>query len=413
LHQRASAEHDITSEHCARYDLDGRLYAMNAQSAAFYDINPFTGVTNRTLTFTGLPTAAGASGDFACVNNGDMYIAAGPDGAGEYNLYRANASAFQASVPSGSTVAFALIGPIGTGLGLVPNGLSEAPGGLPGCTTPCLIASTLNATYKVNATTGAFSGQVANTAGLTDLSRNFPVGVNSTKNATPTTVLQGGTLTYTINVDNTAGPGVVGRATVIDTFTAGAYSTVTWVCGVINPGNPTLVATACQTPSGTGNINQTVSLSIGGQVRYTISAVLSNSFTGTLTNVGNATVSVNFFDPTPTNNLSTVTLTVVPAAALAVTKTNGITTATAGATVTYTVTFTNGGPGAANGALIQDVPSAGLSSCTVVSCTPAGGAVCPATPALVLSPSSTTIPTFPANSTVSLSISCGVSATGL
>jgi uncharacterized repeat protein (TIGR01451 family) len=321
------------------------------------------------------------------------------------------------TVPSGGTVTATLVG---TDLGLagVPNGLSEAPAGGVGCAAApavCLVASSGVATnnlWGVNVNTGVATNRGALGQIITDLSRNFPVGVNSSKSASPSTVPQGGTLTYTIDARN-SGPAAVGQITVIDNFTAGAYSTVTWVCGVIAAGSTTLVTTACQTASGVGNINQTASLSVNGQVRYTISAVLSNTFTGTLTNVGNATVSVNYFDPTPTNNLSTVTLTIVPAAALAVTKTNGTTTSSAGGTVTYTVTFSNSGPGGANNARIQDIPSTGLSSCTVVSCTPAGGAVCPATPTLVLSPNSTTIPTFPASSTVSFSVRCGVSATGL
>jgi uncharacterized repeat protein (TIGR01451 family) len=392
---------------------DGRFYAMKAGSADFFDVDPTTGVVNRTLTFTGLPAVAGTSGDFACVNNGDIYILADPAGGGlNYRLYSATASAFQ-GVPTGSAVAITNIGAIGDGI--EPNGLSEAPSGLAGCAaapSPCLVASTTTATYKVNAGSGAFSGVVANTAGLTDLSRNFPLGVSASKAVTPSTVPQGGTLTYTIDVSN-AGPGVAGTVNVIDNFTAGAYSSVTWTCGVISTGSTTLVTTACQSPSGSSNINQTVSLSINGQVRYTISAVLSNTFTGTLTNVGNATVSVNFSDPTPTNNISTVTLTVVPAAALAVTKTNGITTTTAGGTLTYTVTFTNLGPGNADGAVIQDVPSVGLSNCTVVSCTPAGSAICPIAIANMLSPSTTTIPAFPASSTLSFVVRCRVSATGL
>ena len=390
---------------------DGRFYAMS-NTANFFEINPSTGGTLRTLTWTGLP--AGGGGDFACISDGRMFILA-TDAVANYDLYRA---AGFATVPSGSNVTATLIAGIGLSAGAgLPNGLSEAPNGGVGCAAapqPCLVISTgsNNQTWGVNVLTGGATNRGATGAVITDLSRNFPIGVGSSKAATPSIVPQGGTLTYTIDASN-AGPGVVGRINVIDNFTAGAYATVTWVCGVIAAGSATLVTTACGSASGVGNINQTASLSINGQVRYTISATLSNTFTGTLTNVGNATVSVNYFDPTPTNNLSTVTLTVVPAAALGVTKDNGVATASAGGTVTYTVTFTNGGPGGADNARIQDTPSTGLSSCTVVSCTPAGLAACPATPTLVLSPNSTTIPTFPASSTVTFSVRCRVSATGL
>lgn len=392
---------------------DGRLYAMGAFQDTVFEISPTTGATGRTLTFTGLPT--GGSGDFACDSNGVMYILA--EAGGVARLYSAASAAFQ-SVPSGSDVAITNIGPLGSTI--TPNGLSEAPTGLAGCAAapaPCLIANVnisggSNTIWSVNSTTGLATSLTSTTVGLTDLARNFPLDVSLNKSASRTEVAQGGTLTYTIVATNN-GPGVAGRINVIDNFSTGAYSTVTWVCAVIAAGSSTMVTTACGAASGVGNINQTASLSINGQIRYTISAALSNTFTGTLTNVGNATLSANFFDPTPTNNLSTVTVKVIPAAALGVSKTNGITTTFAGSTVNYTVTFTNGGPGAADGARIQDIPSAGLAGCAVVSCAPEGGSACPGTPNSLFSPSSTTIPTFPANSTLTLLIRCQVSATGM
>jgi uncharacterized repeat protein (TIGR01451 family) len=102
-----------------------------------------------------------------------------------------------------------------------------------------------------------------------------------------------------------------------------------------------------------------------------------------------------------------------PMANLQVSKTNGTTTLAAGATTTYTVTFSNFGPGDASGAIVQDTPSTGLSNCSVLSCNPAGGAACPGTPANLLAPSTTTLPTFPSSSSVTFSVRCGVSSTGL
>lgn len=100
------------------------------------------------------------------------------------------------------------------------------------------------------------------------------------------------------------------------------------------------------------------------------------------------------------------------AANLAVTKNNGVNTVLAGTTTTYTVTFVNSGAFAANNAVIRDVPSAGLSGCSSV-CTPSGGATCPVTPNNIFTGPGTTVPLFPANSTVTYQISCGVTATGL
>ncbi len=101
---------------------------------------------------------------------------------------------------------------------------------------------------------------------------------------------------------------------------------------------------------------------------------------------------------------------------LSVTKNNGTDTIAAGSSTTYTVTFANGGPSAANNAVVSDVASPGLSACTVLSCTPAGSptpAACPATPANLLLPGGTPIPTFPSNSSVSFLVRCNVPATGL
>jgi uncharacterized repeat protein (TIGR01451 family) len=201
---------------------------------------------------------------------------------------------------------------------------------------------------------------------------------------------------------------------VVDTLPS-AFQTVTWVCGVLNAGlTTTVVTTACAAASGTGNLNTTASLSINGTVRYTITAVLAATFSGTLTNVANGTVSTLLTVVTPTATISTVTATVQPAASLSVAKTNGTNTLVAGTTVNYTVTFSNFGPGGANGAVIQDIPGTGLTNCTVLSCTPGpGGALCPAPNANLLAPTSLTIATFPANSSLIYVVRCGVSATGL
>lgn len=101
------------------------------------------------------------------------------------------------------------------------------------------------------------------------------------------------------------------------------------------------------------------------------------------------------------------------AANLSVAKTNGVNTLTAGVTTSYTVTFANSGTFAANNAVIKDTPGTGLSNCSATCSGTLGGAVCPTTPANMLTGSGTTIPTFPANSTVNLIVTCGVTATGL
>jgi uncharacterized repeat protein (TIGR01451 family) len=106
---------------------------------------------------------------------------------------------------------------------------------------------------------------------------------------------------------------------------------------------------------------------------------------------------------------------------LNVTKTNNTTTLVAGSTTSYTVTFSNGGPSAANGALIKDLSSAGL-QCTSVACAATtGGASCPTSmlPGAVVPVAATnffstgeTIGSFSAGSSVTLLVQCNVVATG-
>ena len=111
-------------------------------------------------------------------------------------------------------------------------------------------------------------------------------------------------------------------------------------------------------------------------------------------------------------------------ALLAVAKTNAVTAVSAGDTTSYTLTFSNSGGYAADNALIQDRPSAGL-ACNSVTCTSTTGAAsCPT--GLVLATETAaasvpnlfngtgiTIPAFPAVSTVVLTVACNVTATGL
>ena len=61
---------------------------------------------------------------------------------------------------------------------------------------------------------------------------------------------------------------------------------------------------------------------------------------------------------------------------LAISKTDGVATVTTGGTTTYTVVVSNAGPNAADGAIVRDPAVTGLTK-TAVSCSAAGGAVCP------------------------------------
>jgi uncharacterized repeat protein (TIGR01451 family) len=101
------------------------------------------------------------------------------------------------------------------------------------------------------------------------------------------------------------------------------------------------------------------------------------------------------------------------AANLNISKTNNLATVPAGGTTTYTITASNGGPDAAAGTVVKDTPSPGL-NCTTVSCTSTAPSMCPAAsfPFSNLSTGISISPAFPANSTATLVVTCGVTATG-
>ena len=185
-----------------------------------------------------------------------------------------------------------------------------------------------------------------------------------TKTDGVTTAVPGGSVTYTITASN-AGPDPVTGGTVADTFPA--VLTCTWTC--VGAGGGTCTA------SGSGNINDTVNLPVGGTVTYTATCAINASATGSLTNT--ATVSGGAVgDSNTANNSATDTDTLTPQADLAVTKTDGVTTATAGGSVTYTITASNAGPSNATGATVADTFPASL-TCTWT-CVGAGGGTCTA-----------------------------------
>ncbi|WP_334180303.1 DUF11 domain-containing protein [Pseudoxanthomonas sp.] len=92
---------------------------------------------------------------------------------------------------------------------------------------------------------------------------------------------------------------------------------------------------------------------------------------------------------------------------LSVTKTSLVTQVVQGNAIDYTVTVTHAaGTVAADGAIVRDTPGTGLSACTVISCTPSGGASCPATPAELLAAGGTPIPLLPPGSRVVFAVRC-------
>ena len=147
----------------------------------------------------------------------------------------------------------------------------------------------------------------------------------------------GGTITYTIVAAN-AGPAAVVGATVSDMFAA-SLDNVTWSC-VASAGS------SCPTPpSGSGNINASVSLLVGGTATFTVNATVSASATGAITNTATITPPPGVVDPDPSDESSTVVTPIggTPAVDLGIVKVANGTFSAGQQGATYTIVVTNHG----------------------------------------------------------------------
>lgn len=337
-------------------------------------------------------------------------------------------------------------------------------GGAAGNGSPKAYSSTGGVGGLASAPAGAPLGVATGSACLPQLT------VTKSTN-TPTVTLPGGTTAqYSINVSNaiTAGAaygvslrdvlpvpfglqtvGATGSVAFSGTNTAGltptaanlSGSTPTAVFGVGGTGNAPTVSSFTVFPGGSVTLTFVVNIN-SATLGTTFQNSASATFTDPTRNGGGAATSSASSNATVTSggtyasgasvggsNYASGTSTaedvvVVATTTLSVAKTNAVSTVTAGGTTSYTLTFSNNGGYAANNALIKDIQSAGL-NCTSVTCvSTTGAASCPtglvlATPTPATSIPNLfngigiTIPTFPAVSTVVLTVDCGVTATGL
>ena len=164
-------------------------------------------------------------------------------------------------------------------------------------------------------------------------------------------VVPGTSTTYTIVASN-AGPNAVAGANVVDNPPAGLTFT-SWTCVAS-------VGSSCGNASGSGPINELVSLLNAGTATYTVIAAIAPGATGTITNTVTIIVPPTVVDPTPANNTASDTDTLTPVSALAVSKTDGSATYTPGGTATYTVVVTNAGPSNAINGTVSDPLPAGV-----------------------------------------------------
>jgi uncharacterized repeat protein (TIGR01451 family) len=177
----------------------------------------------------------------------------------------------------------------------------------------------------------------------------------------------GAGITYTITVSN-AGPSDAIGATVADTLPA-AITSVSWGC--VSGGGNTCTA------SGSGNINDTVTIKAGSSIVYTLSGLVDNNFAGTLANTATVTAPPGTTDPTPGDNSATDTDSGNAQSHLVVVKTDGSAIYTPGTTAVYTVTVTNTGPSTATGVTVTDALPAGVTLAGTPTCVATGiGSLC-------------------------------------
>lgn len=217
---------------------------------------------------------------------------------------------------------------------------------------------TLTATVRSDAT-----GTISNTAtvvapnGVTDPTGNNNSGTDTdavaqssdlsiTKTNNSTVSAPGTQTTYSIVVSN-SGPSAITGATVTDNLPA-SFSNATWTCAASS-------GSSCSAPNGNGNINTTVNLAVGGTATFNLTATISSTVTGTLTNIASVAPPTGATDPNPGNNSASDTDQLSPIADLSITKTNNVSTLVPGTQTTYTVVVSNAGPSAVTGATVTDI----------------------------------------------------------
>jgi uncharacterized repeat protein (TIGR01451 family) len=159
------------------------------------------------------------------------------------------------------------------------------------------------------------------------------------KTAPVTQVLPSGTITYTIVASNN-GPNPVVGARVIDTLPA-SLSNATWSCAAT-------AGSACPSPAnGSGNINTTVNLLVGGSATFTLTATVSASAAGAISNTATIGSPTGAVDPVPGNNTSTYIVQVSRGVTetLSARMISDDSCIGAGKFLTVSNTLSNGGPG--------------------------------------------------------------------
>ncbi|GMV31247.1 MAG: hypothetical protein AMXMBFR59_33720 [Rhodanobacteraceae bacterium] len=309
------------------------------------DTNPGNNAATDTDTLAG-------SADLA-ITKTDGVTSATAGGSVTYTIVAANAGPSAASgatvtdtFPAVETCTWTCVGAGGgtctaAGSGNIADTVNLPSGGNVTYTAICAISASASGTLANTATVAAPAGTTDPVAGNNSATDIDALGAEAdlsiTKTDGVTSVVAGGSVTYTLVAAN-AGPSTATGATVTDNFPP--EQTCSWTCAGTGGGT-------C-TAAGSGNLADSVNLPAGGSVTYTAVCAVSAAASGTTSNTATVAPPASVTDTNAANNSATDVDTVTPAPGAALTATKTVTGSgfAPGSAITYTIVITNGGTGA-------------------------------------------------------------------
>ena len=229
-----------------------------------------------------------------------------------------------------------------------------------------------------------------------------------TKTDNTTTVVTLSTTAYIVTVANN-GPGPADGVVLKDPVDPG-LSKIDISCQASGVGALCPVST---TVSGIEGAGLTIpALPAGTTVTFTITASIT-ALQGAVTGTAELQLPPGLVDSNLLNNEAEDVDNVLGLANVSIAKTNNTTTIASGATSTYLITVGNAGPSPADNSVLRDPAAGGLSCTTAAACVASGGAACGgATIPIASLQAGYPIPSLPSGGQVTVTVACGVSATG-